>query len=191
MRPAVLVVGLLLALALASSGPSARSHAPGSPPITASGSFELQPDGTPDATYHAYLSDLGVPPDPGDTLRFSWSANNGLGPAVYFEIHAHPDAASWVTHYDVTAVRIDDSWNVPESSGLMVLWSNPNDEVMNVTYAFSLLAPPDLTVLLVFPAAIAVIAVLFWIHRRQDRGPRGREREDTSQEDSGTRRRPD
>ncbi|TMA08702.1 MAG: hypothetical protein E6J94_02005, partial [Methanobacteriota archaeon] len=83
MRSALLaiVVGLLLLLAT----PAASAHAAGSPPITQNGVIELAPVANQTGSaYHANITNLGIPPGPGDTLRFSWSANAGDGPAIHF-----------------------------------------------------------------------------------------------------------
>src|SRR5437899_9406066 len=87
MRRLGVVIALGLALCLAAS--TASAHAPGSPPISASGSFVLGRATGNNASFHAYISTLGIPPGPGDTLRFSWSANSGIGPAISFNIHSH------------------------------------------------------------------------------------------------------
>src|SRR6266550_855878 len=83
-----MVLGLLLLLAT----PAASAHAAGSPPITQSGVIELAPvTNQTGSAYHANITNLGIPPGPGDTLRFSWSANAGDGPAIHFEIHSHSE----------------------------------------------------------------------------------------------------
>lgn len=55
--------------------------------------------------------------------------------------------------------------------GLAVLWDNPSPSNVNVTYAFELFAPPDLTVLFVFPVILGVIVLLLWISRRKPHRP--------------------
>jgi len=164
------VVGLGLAFAILLTATTASAHAAGSPPISVSGSFALAPENHPNATYHAYLASLGIPPGAGDTLRFSWSANGGTGSPIYFDIHTHPGNTntSSTVLYSKMAVRDDDSWAVPGSDLYMLLWSNPNPSWANVSYSFVLLAPPpDLTVLAVFPIILAAFVFLLWVSRRR------------------------
>src|SRR5207247_9238994 len=116
MRPLAVVIALGLALCLAASTVSA--HSPGSPPITASGSFVLGRASGNNASFHAYISTLGIPPGPGDTLRFSWSANGGVGPANDFNTHSHPATSTKIslnyakTYYDTRPHQVHDSWGV-------------------------------------------------------------------------------
>lgn len=165
-------LGIALGFAVLLTSASAVAHAPGSPPITETGSFDLLPAGQNNSTYHAYIASLGIPPGPGDTLRFSWSANAGQGPAIYFEIHSHPNPSGYVRYYNTLADRAEDSWAIPSADGYMVLWDNPNSATVNVTYTFQLFAPPDLTVLVVFPVILVVIVLLLWTSRRRT-GRRG------------------
>lgn len=169
MRGPLVTLALALVIFLASGG--AITHAPGSPPITQSGFVLLSPKGQGDSTYEASMVGLGVPPGPGDTLRFSWSVNAGQGPEIYFEIHSHPNASGFIRHYNTHADLAEDSWAIPSADGYMVLWDNPNSASVNVTYTFQLFAPPDLTVLAVFPVILAVIILLLWISRRRPPGP--------------------
>src|SRR5256885_12577808 len=83
-------VALALGLALSLVAPIVSAHSPGSPPITASGSFLLGEAHGTNSSFHAYISTLGIPPGPGDTLRFSWSANGGGGPPLSFHLHPPP-----------------------------------------------------------------------------------------------------
>src|SRR5256886_17380076 len=82
-----LAVALALGLALSLVAPIASAHSPGSPPITASGSFLLGEAHGTNSSFHAYIATLGIPPGPGDTLRFSWSANGGAGTPLLIFIH--------------------------------------------------------------------------------------------------------
>jgi hypothetical protein len=168
MNGSIGILTWLVATFLASGVASA--HAPGSPPITQSGSFELGPDGQANATFHVFLTDLGIPPDRGDTLQVSWSANAGLGPAIAFDIHAHRDAAEDVL-YQASAIRVDDSWVVPATEAYMVRWSNPNPERVNVTYRLQLIAPVDLSALIVINVIVAAIVLLLVVSRRRPRPP--------------------
>jgi hypothetical protein len=171
MRPAGIVLAfLLLGGALAQT---VAAHPTGSGIIRASGTILLTPAGTPNATFHGYLRDLGIPPGPGDELRFSWSANAGLGPAVFFEIHSHPDDG-YERYYKITAARCDASWSVPGEGDFMVLWTNPDAAEANVSYVFQLLPPPpDLSILALF-AIVPVVAIAWvvWSRRRDAQRPK-------------------
>ena len=176
MRRLAVVVALWLALSLII--PTASAHAPGSPPITASGSFVLAKATSNNASFHAYISTLGIPPGAGDTLRFSWSANSGTGPPINFNIHSHPANSTntslnySTTYYNAVADRVDDSWVVTGSGPYMVFWDNPNNVSERVSYSFVLLPPsPDLTVFIVFPVILAVIVLLLWAARRRPKRP--------------------
>jgi len=176
MRRLAVVVALWLALSLII--PTASAHAPGSPPITANGSFVLGRATGNNASFHAYISTLGIPPGAGDTLRFSWSANSGTGPPINFNIHSHPANSTntslnySTTYYNAVADRVDDSWVVTGSGPYMVFWDNPNNVSERVSYSFVLLPPsPDLTVFIVFPVILAVIVLLLWAARRRPKRP--------------------
>ncbi len=171
---AVIALGLTLLFV----APTASAHAPGTPPITASGSFVLGKATGNNASFHAYISTLGISPGPGDTLRFSWSANSGIGLAISFNIHSHPanstntSLAYATTYYHAMADRVDDSWVVTGPGPFMVSWDNPNNVSESVSYSFVLLPPsPDLTVFVVFPVILAVIVLLLWVARRRPRRP--------------------
>src|SRR5213592_3027150 len=166
MRRLGVVIALGLALCLAASTVSA--HSPGSPPITASGSFVLGRASGNNASFHAYISTLG----------FSWSANGGVGPAIDFNIHSHPANSTNISlnyatmYYDARADRVDDSWVVAGTGPYMVFWDNPNNVSETVAYSFVLLPPsPDLTVFVVFPVILAVIVLLLWAARRRPKRP--------------------
>src|SRR6266550_7460889 len=137
------VIALGLTLLFVAS--TASAHAPGSPPISASGSFVLGKATGNNASFHAYISTLGITPGPGDTLRFSWSANSGIGPAIVFNIHSHPANSTNIslnyatTYYNARADRVDDSWVVAGTGPYMVFWDNPNNISENVAYSFVLL----------------------------------------------------
>src|SRR5438132_3697298 len=176
MRRLGVAVALGLALCLAATGASAA--APGSPPLTAGGSFVPGRASGHNASFHAYISTLGIPPGAGDTLRFSWSANSGVGPAINFNIHSHPANSTNIslnyatTYYNAHADRVDDSWVVAGSGPYMVFWDNPNNVSENVAYSFVLLPPsPDLTVFVVFPVILAVIVLLLLAARRRPKRP--------------------
>ncbi len=173
-----LAIALASGLALVLVAPTVVAHSPGSPPITASGSFVLGKATGNNASFHAYISTLGIPPGPGDTLKFSWSANGGIGPAISFNIHFHPANSTNIslnyatTYYNAHADRVDDSWVVAGTGPYMVFWDNPNNVSETVAYSFVLLPPsPDLTVFVVFPVILAVIVLLLWAARRRPKRP--------------------
>ncbi len=135
-------LGLVVILAAVVVATPAAAHGAGSAVIYANGSFRFTPVGSPNYTFHAYLSSLGLPIGPGDTLRFSWMSNGGSGPPVYFEIHSHPLDIGYVQYYNRTADVDNDSWAVPGSDAYMVYWVNEHPVNLTVTYAFALLPPP-------------------------------------------------
>ncbi|HKW43756.1 MAG TPA: hypothetical protein VJP06_06175 [Thermoplasmata archaeon] len=163
-----LVVGMLLLLCGLILMPVGSAHGPGSTVVSTNGSVLLGPRTANNSTFHGYLANLGLPIGPGDTLKFAWSVDGGAGPAVYFEIHAHPGNSGYVRYVSGLNVTEAGSWSVPGSDSYMVLWQNPNDVEVNVTYGFQLYPPPpDLTVLYVFPAALGAFAVIvFFAYRR-------------------------
>jgi hypothetical protein len=173
-----LALAMAIAIVFLLAGPPASAHAPGSPPITANGSFVLGKVSGNNSSFHAYIATLGIPPGAGDTLKFSWSANSGIGPAIAFNIHSHPanttnnSMAYATTYYNAVAVRVDDQWVVTGTGPYMVFWDNPNDVRENVSYSFVLLPPaPDLTVFVVFPVILAVVVLLLWVARRRPHRP--------------------
>ncbi len=135
------LVWIAVALVLASSS-SASAHAAGSATITAKGSFVLTPTGTQNSTLHAYISSMGLPIGPGDTLALVWYANAGDGPPIHFEIHDHDPPTGYVLFYSVNESYDAYNWSVPGSSAYMVYWVNPNSENVTVAYVFNLIAPP-------------------------------------------------
>lgn len=168
LRSAFIVI-LLLVFA-ASMAPMAAGHGAGSGVVSARGSFLLDIPGTQNDTVHTFLSDFGLPIGPGDRLAFSWKANNGSGPPVYFEIHAHPAAVGYIVLYNTTARSDSGTWTVPGSDPYMVYWQNPNQGVANVSYAFDLFPPPpDLWPLVLMPITLAVIALAWLVARRRGR----------------------
>src|SRR5437879_10573469 len=154
-------------LGLFLAAPRVSAHSPGSPPITASGSFLLGRAHGTNSSFHAYISALGIPPGPGDTLRFSWSANGGTGPPISFNIHSHPANSTntslnySTTYYNAIADRVDDSWVVGGSGPYMIFWDNPNNVSETVSYSFVLLTPsPDLKVFDVFAVILSGVVML-------------------------------
>src|SRR5207247_9380839 len=156
-------VAIALGLALFLVAPTVRAHSPGSPPITANGSFLPGKSSGNNASFHADISTLGIPPGPGDTLRFSWSANSGVGPAINFNIHTHPANSTNIslnyatTYYNAHADRVDASWVVAGTGPYMVVWENPNNVSENVGDSFVLLPPfPALPVSAALPGRPAL-----------------------------------
>ena len=149
--------------------PSVAPHGPGSSIVSTNGKFVLTPGGTANATFHAYLSTLGLPIGPGDVLVWSWSANAAMGPPIAFDIHSH--VGGYLEYLNVTGDRVNNSWSVPGSSDYAVQWTNPNPQSENVTYAFQLVPPPlDLWPLyLLLVAPLAMIGALIWYSRRKKR----------------------
>jgi hypothetical protein len=135
------LVWIAVAVLLASSS-AASAHAAGSATITAKGSFVLTATGTQNSTLHAYISSMGLPIGPGDTLNFVWYANAGNGPAIHFEIHDHDPPTGYVLFYSVNESFDAHNWSVPGSSAYMVYWVNPNTQNVTVAYVFNLIAPP-------------------------------------------------
>src|SRR5437879_13406474 len=160
-------VVIALGLALCPAAPTVGAHSPGSPPITASGSCRRGRAHGTNSSFHAYISTFGIPPGPGDTLRFSWSANGGTGPPISFNIHSHPANSTntslnySTTYYNAIADRVDDSWVVGGSGPYMIFWHNPNTVSAPVPYSFLLLTPsPDLKVFDVFAVILSGVVML-------------------------------
>jgi len=167
LRSAVIVI-LILAFAV-SIAPMAEGHDAGSGVVSARGSFLLDSAGTRNDTVHAFLSDIGLPVGPGDRLGFSWRANDGSGPPVYFEIHTHPATAGYMQLYNTTARSDSGTLNLPGSDPYMVYWQNPNQSVVNISYVFDLFPPPpDLWPFIFMPLTLAVIAVAWVVARRKE-----------------------
>lgn len=165
-RSPLLAVGFVtLVLVFVPAG--AHAHAGGSGPIAVAGSFVL--DGAPSLgdAFHAFLSDMGIPGHGGETLRYFWSANNGSGPEVYFEIHDHAPPAGFRIYYSTTDVTESGEWAIPGSEDYMVFWQNQDTEPLEVQYSFSLLgAPPDYTGTIITLVAVGgFFAVLWFIWR--------------------------
>jgi len=159
---------MILACA-AMMAPTVAAHGPGSSTVSTNGNFVLTAEGTANATFHAYLSTLGLPIGPGDVLVWSWSANGATGPPIAFVIHSH--LGGYLEYFNTTADRANNSWSVPGSSDYGVLWTNPNTQPENVTYAFQLIPPPlDLWPLyLLLVAPLVMIGALIWFSRWKKR----------------------
>jgi hypothetical protein len=144
----------------------------GSGITNSAGSYLLTPAGT----LHAYLADLGLPMGKADTLIYSWRANNGSGPPVYFEIHAHPVTGGYFAYANTTAASVNSStWTAPHPDRYMVYWVNLNNRTsVYLTYSFLLIfAQPDQWALYVIPlgaAAVGAVAVVTHVLARR-RGP--------------------
>ena len=163
---------MALAAALLAAA-SAAAHTPGAPPVSRQGSFVLGPSGEANSTLHVYLTDFSLPISVGDTLEVNWSANNGSGPALNFEIHSHAGLTGYVSYYKETAAYLNMTWKVPDTkdnSTFMVLFENPTIAPINVTYSFLLTAPPpDFGPLFFLFPAVAGVAFGWFLYIRAGR----------------------
>jgi len=173
-------IGLLLVLLLVLLAASARIVAPdgtGSGISNARGYYVLGKAGEAKDFLHAYLSDLGLPVNTGDTLLYSWEANNGTGPPLYFEIHAHPSLYQYVPYYNTTSRGVNNNtWTAPIQSPFMVYFKNlVNTTTVNLTYSFVLLlGQPNYWPLYVAPFGMLAVGaasafVLFLTRRKRSR----------------------
>jgi hypothetical protein len=155
----------MLVLLLVLMSATARIVAPdgtGSGISNARGYFLMSPAGTLKDYLHAYLSDLGLPVTVGDTLLFTWRANNGTGPALYFEIHAHPSIATYIPYYNTTSSGVENrTWIAPIQYPYMIYWKNlSNTTAVNLTYSFVLvLGQPNYWPLYVAPVGMVAVGV--------------------------------
>lgn len=160
MRPRT---GLILVLLLVLVSATARIVAPdgtGSGISNARGYFLMSPAGTLKDYLHAYLSDLGLPVSVGDTLLFTWRSNNGSGPALYFEIHAHPSVAEYIAYYNTTSSGVENrTWTAPLQYPYMIYWKNLNSTAtVNLSYSFVLvLGQPNYWPLYIAPIGMAAV----------------------------------
>ncbi len=170
-------IGIFVVLSLAAStfaGPVVAGDGGGSGILTGQGSFVLTPVGSYNYSLHAYLSAMGFPVQAGDTLIYSWSANNGSGPPVYFEIHGHPPGR-YDVFYNTTASSVSGTWTARVQEPYMVFWRNDQPVRVNVTYAFNLVqAQSDPWPLYLAPLAIVAVAaggVLVILRERRTHRP--------------------
>jgi len=162
MRTRTALVGVLWLIASCAVVPTVVGDGTGSGISSAAGSYLLTPVGTNNYTLHAYLADLGMPIYRGDTLIYSWQANNGSGPPVYFEIHSHPITGGYFKYYNATATSISNgTWTAQTTDRYMVYWVNlSNRTAVNLTYSFVLIVPqPDIWPLYIVPAIVLLVAV--------------------------------
>ncbi len=165
----------ILAIAIAAAGAlpaSAQGHDHG--PTSARGAFDLDPFGNPNATRYVFFEAAGLVLGPGDTVRYSWSVNNGTGPGVNFTVFTHVGGQHTVL-FGATGPRGDGSWQVPSSDPYGAGWANPNPVRVNVSYAFDALpASRDLLIL----SILGVISVLgiaaVWVFYRAVREGEGK-----------------
>ncbi len=166
----------MVALVLTLLPPSAQAHSGEGEPIGVTGSFVLTAQDTIGDSFHTFLSDMGIPGHEGETLRYFWSANNGSGPAVYFEIHEHIPPDVFEMHYSSTTPTENGEWAIPGSGDYMVLWQNLEDQHVEVQYSFSLLgAPPDYTVTIIALIAAGGFFAALWLIWRGKGKPREKE----------------
>jgi hypothetical protein len=161
--------GLILLLLLVLVAASARIAAPdgtGSGVSKSQGYYVLTNTTRAGFILHAYLSDIGLPINVGDTLLFTWKANNGTGPALYFEIHAHPSVAIYIPYYNITSRGVENlSWTASIQYPYMVYWKNSsNTTAVNLTYSFVLiLGQPNYWPLYVAPIGMALVGAAGFI----------------------------
>ena len=155
-------IGMLIAFSLAAAAlasPGVAANGVGSGILTGQGSFLLNRTGTPGYTLHAYLADMGFPVRPGDTLVYAWNANNGTGPAVYFEIHGHPPGR-YDIFYNTTSSSVTGSWTSRLDEPAMVFWRNDHLGSINVTFAFSLIqGQSPLWPIFIVPGIVVAVAL--------------------------------
>lgn len=165
MRLATVLAGTLaLLVAIA---PIAAAHTLGGGSLATRGSFVLGPAGTSEDRFHGYLTSLGIPIGGGDTLDFDWFANNGSGPAVYFDIHAHtgPAGVDFERFYTTTATTDHGTWVAPrDDATFMLYWENLSNETITLRYVLQLTtAATDTTpLLLVIAVGIGFAAFAVW-----------------------------
>ncbi len=134
----VLLVWAVVSVLALAAAPNASGHGPEADTISKSGLLELGPAGSYNESFHALFSSMGLPMHSGETLRFSWRVNDGNGPPVFFDIHAHGGDSQWESFYSRTAVEDSGEWEVPGSDQYMVFWQNPNDVGVDLSYEFEL-----------------------------------------------------
>jgi hypothetical protein len=139
------------------------------------GSFRLNAAGSPNYTLHAYLADIGFPLRAGDILIYSWRANNGSGPAVYFELHSH--LPTFHVIYTTTAASANGTFTADRELPYAVYWMNLQPVAVNVSYRFTFVpGQSDAWPLFLMPTAVAMVAaVALTVHFRERRArpPRG------------------
>jgi hypothetical protein len=166
MRPRTGLILVLLLVLLSATAPIAAPDGTGSGISNTRGYYLLS--NTTKATFylHAYLSDLGLPMNVGDTLLFTWRANNGSGPALYFEIHAHPSIEMYIPYYNTTSSGVENrSWTANVQYPYMLYWKNlSNSTSVNLTYSLILiLGQPNYWPLYVVPVGMAAVGAAGFI----------------------------
>jgi hypothetical protein len=131
-------VGLLLILV--SIVPAASAHGSGGP-TTKTGSFVLGLYGSTTAYADQAFASLGFSVAQGDVFQFTWTADDGNGLSVYFEIHRH--LPTYVDYYNITAPKDSASWPVPGSDAYTVFWRNYNLESKTISYSYVVNHGPD------------------------------------------------
>lgn len=161
MRPRTGLIIVLLLVLVSATAPIVAPDGTGSGISNARGYFLLSPAGSLKDYLHAYLSDMGLPVNVGDTVLFTYRANNGSGPAIYFEIHAHPTLYTYIPYYNTTSREVDNhTWTVPSQSLYMVYFKNLVNATVNVTYSFTLiLGQPNYWPLYVAPVGMLAVGV--------------------------------
>ena len=167
-RVAVAVGFLLLLIVIF---PAVSAHGSGGP-TTKSGSFVLGQYGSTTASADQAFSSIGFSVAQGDVFQFTWTADDGNGLSVYFEIHRH--LPTYVDYYNISAPKDSGSWNVPGSDAYMVFWRNYNLESKSISYSYVVNHGPDYLLeggiaLIVIGVAAATFAVRSRLRARKAR----------------------
>lgn len=142
----------------------AKAHGAGTGPVAAEGDFVLSAAGSTGDSFRTAIAEMGLEAHTGATLRYFWSANNGSGAPVYFEIHDHAPPSGYHRHHSFTGLDERGEWTVPGSEEYLVLWQNMAAEPSFVSYSFSLLpAPPDFLPTLITVAAVGGFLAVLWL----------------------------
>ena|SRR5436190_10063240 len=136
--PSVVAIGFLLSLVVIV--PAVSAHGSGGP-TTKSGSFVLGQYGSTTAFADQAFASLGFSVAQGDVFQFTWTADDGNGLSVYFEIHRH--VPTYVDYYNISAPKDSGSWSVPGSDAYMVFWRNYNLESKSISYSYVVNHGPD------------------------------------------------
>lgn len=121
------------------------------------GSIVLGPAGGPGSVRDVVFAAEGLALRSGDTLRFSWSANNATGPEVQFSIFGHG-----ATHRILLAQNGSHgsgTWPVPGSETYGAEWTNPSSGTVVIAYTFDAIRGSSDVLLVVIFAAFVVLAV--------------------------------
>jgi hypothetical protein len=164
------VILILFAAAIAVPSPAA-GNGTGSGIGSGEGSFLLNATGSPNYTLHAYLADIGFLLRARDTLIYTWRANNGSGPAVYFEIHSH--LPTFHTIYTTTATSVNGTLTADRELPYAVFWVNLQPVPVNISYRFTFVPGQSETwPLFLMPLAMVILAAAALTAHIRGRGTR-------------------